>query len=76
MTTKLQIRKAYIRNLQAAYPLYGEGSPGLDRITEALDHAFMGLVKLDGKVWLQTLKECGLSKGCNTRKYLAALPES
>lgn len=75
MATKAKLKACYIRNLQATYPFYTEGSRPLELAHKAADAAISGAQKLKGDCWDAALTECGLSKSI-TLKALAALPEA
>lgn len=72
--TKVNIRRAYIAALQAAYPFYTEGSRPLMLAHGAVDKALAGKMRLEGDCWAGALKACGLPKD-TPLKALAALPE-
>jgi hypothetical protein len=74
MTTKTQLRDAYIARLQATYDWYVDGSRPLALAHAAVTEALSGGLKLDGLCWNQALRECGLSTFI-TRKALSELPE-
>lgn len=73
MTTKTELRAAYIANLQAAYPFYTEGSRPLMLAHEAVDAALDGAMHLSGASWFKALHQCGLPKTI-TLTMLKALP--
>lgn len=76
ITSKLEVRHWYLRNLAEIYAGrvdYSSGSPALEAAIFAADRALAGEIRLEGEAWFKALAMAGLDKTA-TKAQIAALP--